>query len=813
MVSAPEIDIATAAWPNRSQQLSSNFTAKVTEIPPLPPGYEAYTPQVFSPPVVTYHVCRLCHRPRSDRYHRHHPITPSKIPPPPGICRRCRIKSHDDEDEPTKTTRISESQPVNIGIGGLLPHSLVSRAEMQDECRKRAMQVLAARRTSHDPPCKDDDSRMVYRRVASVETPELTGMIQPTTMTSKGPEHAEEEQPSNQMAAVKDSAVAEGPSKDRSASNQQVSSSQDATQSYSEAIIRQIARSEVERYRQAERRIEAHPEPYARGRLVPIRSQSKQETKTQIRQAKQTGAISVISHQQERDGTVERPTKHKYEHKTASSAHQKDVPAQSGLTYAQETGEERKTRLEAVYDSAPTSTLAEADTRPKGRVRHDTRSTISNKASEPSAAHNTTEERRTKPSSTAVQYDEVRARAKQVPRSSDRSRHRNTPHADSDVVVVEHRVEANRDLQAPRSPVREALRQTDQPRSRTKVREGRPRNLPADGACEDQDDQSSTWTDQLYWEDDRPVNAASHHSDTRYLSKRNPANDIRSDHLRSPAILGTYLADSDRADHPRQPHYDQQIEVEESRGGSWRERTTEEVYSHPQDEWVYRLHTIKPVHRHNMREEHHTERPGSTAGPESNRRRSTAEDEGGASRDHRTNQSPPTQHAAGVRFSSKVDFSSTPVASLNSPTPAERFSTQPSYERAEHRHAATANQRGDAGHTRNARHDYAVDCQLTKRCSTRDESLVSQHSSGVAERALRSQKPARDGYQIQGWTRERATQRDGAGIRHETSARQPRVEVVEWHGPYREDHSTDSMMALAGSGDSQNPPRLSVREI
>jgi hypothetical protein len=48
------------------------------------------------PHLALCHICRVCQRPRSRRYHYEHPIPYDGVPPPPGICRRCRVVPAED---------------------------------------------------------------------------------------------------------------------------------------------------------------------------------------------------------------------------------------------------------------------------------------------------------------------------------------------------------------------------------------------------------------------------------------------------------------------------------------------------------------------------------------------------------------------------------------------------------------------------------------------------------------------------------------------------------------------------------------------
>ena len=69
------------------------------------------------PPLAVYHICRVCLRPRSSRYHRDHPIPINGVPPPPGICRRCRIVPIDNIRAMSPPTKQSNSRGSMYSLG------------------------------------------------------------------------------------------------------------------------------------------------------------------------------------------------------------------------------------------------------------------------------------------------------------------------------------------------------------------------------------------------------------------------------------------------------------------------------------------------------------------------------------------------------------------------------------------------------------------------------------------------------------------------------------------------------------------------
>ncbi|KAF7186883.1 hypothetical protein HII31_11843 [Pseudocercospora fuligena] len=92
------------------------------------------------PPLAVYHICRVCLRPRSERYHRDHPIPANGVPPPPGICRRCRIAPAEDLKAIAEVTERRESNTIRVGVGCLVPdEDAFTNSEMREKRARRAM--------------------------------------------------------------------------------------------------------------------------------------------------------------------------------------------------------------------------------------------------------------------------------------------------------------------------------------------------------------------------------------------------------------------------------------------------------------------------------------------------------------------------------------------------------------------------------------------------------------------------------------------------------------------------------------------------
>ena len=146
------------------------------------PGFMPSTPFVTVPPprrtnevppLAIYHICRICLRPRSPRYHREHPIPIDGLPPPPGICRRCRVTSLEETRKITEVVVRSESNPIKLGcIAPFFPdEDIVSNEEMR---RMKVEKYLRGRPSEHHDSRHRSKSRkdIVYRHVKVVNAPD-----------------------------------------------------------------------------------------------------------------------------------------------------------------------------------------------------------------------------------------------------------------------------------------------------------------------------------------------------------------------------------------------------------------------------------------------------------------------------------------------------------------------------------------------------------------------------------------------------------------------------------------------------------------
>jgi hypothetical protein len=126
------------------------------------------------PPLAIYHICRICLRPRSPRYHREHPIPIDGLPPPPGICRRCRVTSLEETKKVAEIVVKSESNPIKLGcITPFVPdEDIVSNEEMR---RMKVEKYLKGRPSEHHESRYRSRSgkEIVYRHVKVVDAPDV----------------------------------------------------------------------------------------------------------------------------------------------------------------------------------------------------------------------------------------------------------------------------------------------------------------------------------------------------------------------------------------------------------------------------------------------------------------------------------------------------------------------------------------------------------------------------------------------------------------------------------------------------------------
>ena len=92
------------------------------------------------PPLAVYHICCICKRTRSERYHREHPIPMDGLPPPGGICRRCRVVEVEDRKPAVELVEEGRSNDIKIGLSSFVPEEdVVTNEEFR---RRRTQHVL-----------------------------------------------------------------------------------------------------------------------------------------------------------------------------------------------------------------------------------------------------------------------------------------------------------------------------------------------------------------------------------------------------------------------------------------------------------------------------------------------------------------------------------------------------------------------------------------------------------------------------------------------------------------------------------------------
>ncbi|KAI6912300.1 hypothetical protein KC318_g3167 [Hortaea werneckii] len=266
----------------------------------LPPPPSAYSDEV--PPLAVYHICRICFRPRSSAYHRSHPIPVNAVPPPPGICRRCRIlkveetttrdAETDRELREIEIVRQSKSNDIRLGLFTAINNEdYISRGEWEAKRTQALLREAERQRREDEDEESENDGDVTYRHVSSPSeetlvvdskkstsdqkrpisyTPKATGAVeQPTKLVGS----REDAAPSRRVK-VSASVTRAGSSNSSHSQSTVKAKAKVATEvlkpAPTESEIRKIAREEIVKYRQAERKLQAHPDPYAHGRMVPV---------------------------------------------------------------------------------------------------------------------------------------------------------------------------------------------------------------------------------------------------------------------------------------------------------------------------------------------------------------------------------------------------------------------------------------------------------------------------------------------------------------------------------------------------------------
>ncbi|KAI7211028.1 hypothetical protein KC333_g7900 [Hortaea werneckii] len=320
------------------QGVSRTTPTPIVTLPPPPPTYSGEVP-----PLAVYHICRICFRPRSSAYHRSHPIPVNAVPPPPGICRRCRILKVEEtttraaksgqEVREIEIVRQSQSNDIRLGLfTGINNEDYISRGEWEAKRTRALLREAEHQRLEDEQEESENDGDVTYRhvrirqrvdcptRAEQIATNVLPCLPKPRTSIFSTAQDAIDQvsSPSEEMLVVdskKSTSDQKRPisytPKATGAVEQRtklVSSWEDAVPSRrvkvsasvtredspnsshsqstvkakakvetevpkpapTESEIRKLAREEIGKYRQAERKLQAHPDPYAHGRMVPV---------------------------------------------------------------------------------------------------------------------------------------------------------------------------------------------------------------------------------------------------------------------------------------------------------------------------------------------------------------------------------------------------------------------------------------------------------------------------------------------------------------------------------------------------------------
>ncbi|CAK4032827.1 Hypothetical predicted protein [Lecanosticta acicola] len=257
-------------------------------------------------PLAVYHICRICLRPRSARYHRDHPIPIDGVPPPPSICRRCRVSPADELRSVTEIIERPESNEIKLGVKCLVPDGeYISNLEMRDKQSDYEWSRSEWRELEPLPPKEpkpSDKTEVIHRHIhIAVPPPPLREASRAKSAEkpagSRSTSYQSESERSSKLdlqhgvpppprrrtdtstdvrkidsnaASVSTQASKSVKCKHQSSYCNTAALGIPAQSERSESEIRRLARDEVERYRQAERRMDAHRQPYAHGRLVPM---------------------------------------------------------------------------------------------------------------------------------------------------------------------------------------------------------------------------------------------------------------------------------------------------------------------------------------------------------------------------------------------------------------------------------------------------------------------------------------------------------------------------------------------------------------
>ncbi|PPJ59586.1 hypothetical protein CBER1_01156 [Cercospora berteroae] len=276
------------------------------------------------PPLAVYHICRVCLRQRSARYHRENPIPINGMAPPPGVCRRCQSPARKGRGSIVEIVEESRSNDIRIGIASFVPNAeyttntearqrrarrLLTPDDWQEieviYTEREATHAAERNRERHIASVEIPKDHVVYKQVrgptsstmqraprapdyvpalpppppppsstqnistrgsarVAFETIEIPPPPPPADVYDSGPVHAYVPSKTSQQDPS-----GRATSSERVLWTREIRPDPQLTQ-LSESEIRKLAREEVVRYRQAERRVETHADPYAHGRMVEV---------------------------------------------------------------------------------------------------------------------------------------------------------------------------------------------------------------------------------------------------------------------------------------------------------------------------------------------------------------------------------------------------------------------------------------------------------------------------------------------------------------------------------------------------------------
>ncbi|KAK4998354.1 hypothetical protein LTR66_002399 [Elasticomyces elasticus] len=256
--------------------------------PPPPPPTQPFAALTRTgEPFVVYHICLQCRRPRSVRYHREHPVPLGLVPPPPGICRRCRdaetdhsphsrrdrngYASGDEQREFVKgvvTEACSPERPLEGRSRSVEYHTHRSRyrhTRRRHERSRSASRAKAGRGEDRRgrERSREYGSRTITRRTIEIEDDAPPAKTNPQDRRLKY-RHVKtrEQSPEDSGGGGEKSAVLhKQPTKLKNVHKRRTPSEDD---------IRRIARQEVKSYRKAEKSMEEHPRVFSYGRVVKV---------------------------------------------------------------------------------------------------------------------------------------------------------------------------------------------------------------------------------------------------------------------------------------------------------------------------------------------------------------------------------------------------------------------------------------------------------------------------------------------------------------------------------------------------------------